>query len=105
MLLIVIAALTAAVIILWPLMRAFARRLEGKGGDDSGPSQLRTDGEQTADGRVAEVDRPCQHRVSEPSSRSESDFTETMLAGPDPGPVGADAVSGHEVLAARRPGR
>jgi len=28
---IVVAALAASVIILWPLMRAFARRVEGKG--------------------------------------------------------------------------
>lgn len=33
--LIVIAALTAATIILWPIVRAFARRLEGKGTPDS----------------------------------------------------------------------
>lgn len=30
----VIAMLTAMIIILWPLMRAFARRLEGKGSPD-----------------------------------------------------------------------
>ena len=42
-LLIVIAALTATVIILWPLMRAFARRVEGKGGGDPA---LRADLEQ-----------------------------------------------------------
>ena len=33
-LLIVIAALTATVIILWPVMRALARRLEGKAGEN-----------------------------------------------------------------------
>ena len=32
---IVIAALTAMTIILWPIIRAFARRLEGKGNVDS----------------------------------------------------------------------
>ena len=31
---IVVAALAAATIILWPIVRAFARRLEGKGGPD-----------------------------------------------------------------------
>jgi len=34
-LMIVLAALTATVIILWPIMRAFGRRLEGKGNTDA----------------------------------------------------------------------
>ncbi len=33
-LMIVLAALTATVIILWPIMRAFGRRLEGRGNTD-----------------------------------------------------------------------
>jgi hypothetical protein len=33
---IVFAALTATVIILWPIMRAFGRRLEGRGNTDPG---------------------------------------------------------------------
>jgi Tfp pilus assembly protein PilO len=72
-LLIVIAALTATVIILWPLMRAFARRVEGKGAGD--PS-LRADLEQMQ-ARLAEVDT-LQHRVSELEERV--DFTERLLA-------------------------
>lgn len=72
-LLIVIAALTATVIILWPLMRAFARRVEGKGGTDPA---LRSDLEQVQQ-RLAEVDT-LQHRVAELEERV--DFTERLLA-------------------------
>ena len=72
-LLIVIAALTATVIILWPLMRAFGRRLEGKGGGDAA---LRAEVEQLQL-RAGEVDA-LQHRVAELEERV--DFTERLLA-------------------------
>src|SRR5919107_5895289 len=72
-LLIVIAALTATVIILWPLMRAFARRLEGKGGSDAA---LRAEVEQLQL-RLGEVDTLHQ-RVAELEERV--DFTERLLA-------------------------
>jgi len=72
-LLIVIAALTAGVIILWPLMRAFARRLEGKGGPD--PALL-ADVEQMR-AHLNDMDA-LQHRVAELEERV--DFTERLLA-------------------------
>src|SRR5918911_215598 len=72
-LLIVIAALTAAVIILWPLMRAFGRRLEGKAGGDPA---LRADVEHLQ-ARLGEVDT-LQQRVAELEERV--DFTERLLA-------------------------
>ena len=72
-LLIVIAALTAMVIILWPLMRAFGRRLEGKGGTDPA---LRAEVEQLQL-RLGEVDA-LHHRVAELEERV--DFTERLLA-------------------------
>jgi len=72
-LLIVIAALTATVIILWPIMRAFGRRLEGKGAADP---TLRADVEQLH-ARLAEMDT-LQSRISELEERV--DFTERLLA-------------------------
>jgi len=72
-LLIVIAALTAGVIILWPLMRAFARRLEGRGGTD--PALL-ADVEQMR-AHLNDMDA-LQHRVAELEERV--DFTERLLA-------------------------
>ena len=72
-LLIIIAALTATVIILWPIMRAFARRLEGKAGGDPA---LRADVDQLHS-RLAEVDM-LQARVTELEERV--DFTERLLA-------------------------
>ena len=72
-LLIVIAALAATVIILWPLMRAFGRRLEGKAGGDPA---LRAEVEQLQT-RLSEIDS-LQHRVSELEERV--DFTERLLA-------------------------
>ena len=72
-LLIVIAALTAGVIILWPLMRAFARRLEGKGGTDQA---LQADLEQLRT-QLGDVDA-LQHRIAELEERV--DFTERLLA-------------------------
>ena len=71
-LLIIIAALTATVIILWPLMRALGRRLEGKTSD----SALRAEVEQLQQ-RAAEVETLHQ-RVSELEERV--DFTERLLA-------------------------
>jgi Tfp pilus assembly protein PilO len=72
-LLIVIAALTATVIILWPIMRAFGRRLEGKGAADPA---LQADVEQVH-ARLAEMDT-LQARISELEERV--DFTERLLA-------------------------
>jgi hypothetical protein len=72
-LLIVIAALTATVIILWPLMRALARRLEGKGGGDPA---LRAEVEQLQL-RAVEMDALHQ-RVAELEERV--DFAERLLA-------------------------
>jgi hypothetical protein len=71
-LLIVLAALTAAVIILWPLMRALGRRLEGKTGDPA----LRAEVEQLQ-ARVNEVEALHQ-RIEELEERV--DFTERLLA-------------------------
>jgi hypothetical protein len=83
-LLIVLAALTAAVIILWPLMRALARRLEGKAGDPA----LRAEVEQLH-ARINEVDA-LHHRIEELEERV--DFTERLLAQATPqGRVGAPA--------------
>ncbi|HMH56499.1 MAG TPA: hypothetical protein VK535_09600 [Gemmatimonadales bacterium] len=72
-LLIIIAALTATVIILWPIMRAFGRRLEGRGAADPA---LRADVEQVH-ARLAEMDT-LQARISELEERV--DFTERLLA-------------------------
>ena len=72
-LLIIIAALTATVIILWPVMRAFGRRLEGKGAADPA---LRADVEHLH-ARLAEVDA-LQGRIAELEERV--DFTERLLA-------------------------
>jgi hypothetical protein len=70
---IVVAALAASVIILWPLMRAFARRLEGKGGVDAA---LRAEVDQLQ-ARLGEVD-VLHSRVAELEERL--DFTERLLA-------------------------
>jgi len=78
-LLIVIAALAATVIILWPIMRAFGRRLEGKGGGDPA---LRAEVEQLQM-RLAEMDT-LHARVAELEERV--DFTERLLAQATPQP-------------------
>jgi uncharacterized protein involved in exopolysaccharide biosynthesis len=70
---IVIAALTAVTIILWPIMRAFARRLEGKG---SGDQALRAEVDQLH-ARLADMDA-LHARVIELEERV--DFTERLLA-------------------------
>jgi Tfp pilus assembly protein PilO len=72
-LMIVLAALTAAVIILWPIMRAFGRRLEGK---SAGDPALRAEIEQLH-ARIGEVDA-LQTRIAELEERV--DFTERLLA-------------------------
>jgi hypothetical protein len=70
---VVIAALTAATIILWPVMRAFARRLEGKGSADPA---LRAEVDQLHS-RLTDVDA-LHARVLELEERV--DFTERLLA-------------------------
>ena len=75
-LMIVLAALTAGVIILWPLMRAFGRRLEGKASDPA----LRAEVEQLH-ARVSEMDA-LHHRVAELEERV--DFTERLLSQAQP---------------------
>jgi hypothetical protein len=79
-LMIVLASLLAATVILWPIARAFARRLEGKGTVDLG---LRSDIEHLHR-RLGEVD-VLQARVSELEERL--DFTERMLARPAEAPA------------------
>ena len=74
-LLIVIAALTAITIILWPIMRAFGRRLEGKAHPDAA---LRTEVEQLH-ASLAEVDA-LRQEVAELHERV--DFAERLLAQP-----------------------
>jgi hypothetical protein len=81
-LLIVIAALAATVIILWPIMRAFGRRLEGKGGGDA---VLRAELDQLH-ARVNEVDL-LHSRLAELEERL--DFAERLLAQRPPQSVGA----------------
>ena len=70
---IVAAALAAAVIILGPLVRAFARRVEGKGTVDTA---LRAEVDQLQ-ARLGEVDI-LHNRVAELEERL--DFTERLLA-------------------------
>lgn len=71
---IVFLSLAAATLILYPLMRAFGRRLEGKAGD----SALRAEMEQLR-AQLGEVDQ-LHHRVAELEERI--DFAERMLARP-----------------------
>jgi hypothetical protein len=68
---IVLLVMTACTIVLWPLVRALARRLEGRGGQDAA---LRGEVEQLHQ-RLGEVD---QVRIAELEERL--DFTERMLA-------------------------
>jgi Tfp pilus assembly protein PilO len=69
---IVLLALVATTVILWPVMRALARRLEGKGGADPA---LRSDVTELQH-RLAEVDT-LQVRVAELEERL--DFAERLL--------------------------
>jgi hypothetical protein len=71
---IVFLALAATTLILWPVMRAFGRRLEGKAHD----AALRAEVEQLQH-RLGEVDHLHQ-RVAELEERV--DFAERMLARP-----------------------
>jgi hypothetical protein len=77
---IVFLALVAITLILWPIMRAFGRRLEGKG---QGDGALRAEVEQLQQ-RLGEVDH-LHHRVAELEERI--DFAERMLARPGASPV------------------
>jgi hypothetical protein len=72
---IVFLALVATTIVMWPIMRAFGRRLEGKG---QGDVALRAEVEQLQQ-RIGEVDHLHQ-RVAELEERL--DFAERMLARP-----------------------
>jgi hypothetical protein len=74
---IVLLSLIAATVILWPIMRALGRRLEGKGPTDPA---LRAEVEQLQH-RLADVDN-LQLRVSELEERI--DFTERLLAQQEP---------------------
>jgi hypothetical protein len=80
-LMMLVAALAAAVIILWPLVRAFARRLEGRG-----DSALKAEVDQLH-ARLGEVDL-LHTRVAELEERL--DFAERLLAqGPQASRLGA----------------
>ena len=72
---IVIASLLACTIILWPIVRAFARRIEHRGGSDPA---LRAEVEHLQQ-RLGEVE-VFQARVAELEERL--DFAERMLAQP-----------------------
>jgi hypothetical protein len=71
-LLIVFGALAACVIVLWPLVRALGRRIEGRGANPAMAREL-----EEWRGRMAEVDH-LQGRVAELEERL--DFAERMLA-------------------------
>jgi hypothetical protein len=87
-LMIVLAGLAATVIILWPIMRAFGRRLEGKGGADPA---LRAEVEQLH-ARIGEVDG-LHTRVAELEERL--DFAERLLAqAQQPARLGASGKEG-----------
>lgn len=82
-LLIVIAALTATTIILWPIMRAFGRRLEGRGAVDPA---IKADIDHLH-ARMGEVDT-LQSRILELEERV--DFAERLLAqAKQPGRLGS----------------
>jgi len=70
---IVLMVMTAATIVLWPIVRALARRLEGRG---SGDPALRAELEQLHH-RLGDVDA-LQGRIAELEERL--DFTERLLA-------------------------
>ena len=68
-----IVFIVACAVVLWPLMRAVGRRIEGKG---TGDPALRAEVEALR-ARLGEVDQ-LQHRVMELEERV--DFTERLLA-------------------------
>jgi hypothetical protein len=70
---VLVAALTATTIILWPIVRAFARRLEGKGATDA---TLKAEVDQLH-ARLSDVDS-LQARVLDLEERV--DFAERLLA-------------------------
>jgi hypothetical protein len=70
---IILVSVVAATVILWPIVRALARRLEGKGTGDAG---LKADVEHLHQ-RLGEVDA-LQARVGELEERL--DFAERLLA-------------------------
>jgi hypothetical protein len=72
---IVIAVMLAATVILWPIVRAFARRIEHKGGSDP---ELRAEIENLQQ-RLGDVE-VLQNRVAELEDRL--DFAERLLAQP-----------------------
>lgn len=80
---IVFLGLLATTVILWPVMRAFARRVEGKA---HGDPALRAEVEQLQQ-RLGEVDQ-LHHRVAELEERI--DFAERMLARPSPAALQGD---------------
>jgi hypothetical protein len=67
-----LAGLIAGVIVLWPLVRAWARRIEGRGQ----PSQETLDEVEQLRQRVAQLEE-LPHRVAELEERA--DFAERML--------------------------
>jgi flagellar biosynthesis/type III secretory pathway M-ring protein FliF/YscJ len=67
-----LAGLIAGVIVLWPLVRAWARRIEGRGQ----PSQAAFDEVEQLRQRVAQLEE-LSHRVAELEERA--DFAERML--------------------------
>jgi Tfp pilus assembly protein PilO len=77
---IILVSVVAGTIILWPIVRALARRLEGKGTVDAG---LKADVEHLHQ-RLGEVDA-LQARLGELEERL--DFTERMLARAPEAPV------------------
>ena len=87
-LLIVIAALTAVTIILWPIMRAFGRRLESRGSPDHG---LKADVDHLH-ARLGDLES-LHTRVLELEERV--DFTERLLAqAQQPARLGSPAEEG-----------
>lgn len=79
---IVVCSLIAATIILWPIMRALARRLEGKPAVDQ---SLRAEVERI-EHRLADVDA-LQARIAELEERL--DFAERLLTRPQDSPAPA----------------
>ena len=71
-LLISVAFIAGVTIVLWPLMRAFARRIEGRGANPALQGEI-----EQLRARVADVE-VLQHRVAELEERV--DFAERLLA-------------------------